>query len=169
MEDFFKGFGIVVGVCVGVVSGALVNLAVQWINEKRLERRLISNLKFELRFDIKKIDQWLSEVTRYRNAVNSNTMGSYFGYFDLSRFISITANAVFASGLLYRHLADDDIGKLQVITGELSPNWESFINNQIVQNRANFVQAAAAQNVDFWERKFQDHRATLEAILSRLP
>lgn len=168
MDDFLNGLGIAVGVFVGVVAGTIVTLSVQWINEKRHDRQLLQNLRLELQFDIKKIDQWLAEMVAYRNAVNANSMQTYLGYFDLSRFVYVTANAMFLAGLLYKYLSDDDIGKLQAITSEFSAYGENYLNNQIAQNRLSFVQAKAAQDVNFWERKFKEHRATLEQILKKI-
>lgn len=168
MDDFLNGLGIAVGVFVGVVAGVFVTLLVQLINEKRRERHLLQSLRFELGMNIKKIDQWLAEIVNYRNAVNANAMQAYFGYFDLSRYVSVIANQLFVSGLLYKHLSDDEIGKLQVIAWELSLPWENSLNNQVAQNRASFVQPKAAQDVNYWERKFKDHKATLQALLSKL-
>lgn len=168
MSELLEGFGIVLGVVAGVVAGTIVAMAVQWVNQKRVERQAVQNLEFGLSLNIDEIDEWLDELAKYRNAVNANALQAYFGYFDLSRFVYVTANQLFISGLLYKYLGRDDIGKLQVITREFSVYGENYLNNQIAQNRANFVQAKAAQDVDFWERKFKEHRAALQGILSKL-
>lgn len=168
MDEFLKGVGICVGVFIGVVAGTLVTLLIQWANEKRLECQLLQRLKFELRLNIRKIDQWLAEMVSYRNAVNANGMQTYFGYFDLSRYVSVMANTMFVSGLIYKYLSDDEIGKLQVITGEFSPGWEAMLNSQVAQNKATFLQTKAAQDVNFWERKFKEHKATLEGMLKKI-
>ncbi|MFQ5647487.1 MAG: hypothetical protein ACE5GM_11205, partial [bacterium] len=46
----------------------------------------------------------LEEITKYRNAVNGETLDMYSGYFDLSDIISVTANAMFIDGLLCKIL-----------------------------------------------------------------
>lgn len=82
MDYILQGFG----VFLGVLAGTAVTLLTQWVIQKRNEAQLLRNLKFEFELDIKKIDSWLEEITRYRNAVNGDALHTYFGYFDLSRF-----------------------------------------------------------------------------------
>ena len=161
MSYVLQGFG----VFLGVLAGAAVTLLVQWVVERRKEKQKVKNLKFELEFDIRKIDKFLDEITRYRNAVNGETLDTYAGYFDLSRIICVTANDMFLSGLLYKYLSHDDIGKLQVIFSEFSINGENYINNQISQNKANFDKKKAVMDVDFWEKKFKEHKQTLQDIV----
>ncbi len=168
MDDFLQGLGIVVGVFVGVVGGTAVVLLTAWVNQRRGENQLVRNLRFEFDLNIKKIDVWLEELTSYRNAVNANNLALYAGYFDLSRIVYVTANNMFVSGALYKYLDHGDIGDLQVITSELSLHGENYMNNQITQNRANFNQAVAAADVDFWERKLKGHRQTFERLHRKL-
>lgn len=155
-------------VFLGVVAGIVVQVGAQRFFEWRAGRQDLNSLKFELRFDIRTIDRWLAEAQRWRNAVNANAMAGYFGYFDLSKFIYVTANKMFVSGALYRLLIDDDIAALQIITTEFSPSWENVLNNEITNMRQNFVQANAVTIVDFWEGKFRAHRDTLNRILNKL-
>ncbi len=168
MDDFLQGFGIVVGVFVGVVGGTGVALLTAWVNQRRNEGQQVKNLKFELGLNIEKIGVWLDEIAKYRNAVNAQALNTYYGYFDLRRFLMVTAQSMLLSGLLYKHLDYDDIGKLQVISSELSDVGETLINREIDEARANFVQADAAEKVNFWELKFNQHRATLQQIADKL-
>lgn len=165
MNYLLQGFG----VFLGVLAGTAVTLLTQWIIQRRRESQKLKNLKFEFELNIKKIDRWLEEITAYRNAVNGDTLHMYAGYFDLSRFVSVTANDMFLTGLLYRYLDHDDIGNLQVLFSEFSLYGENYLNNQIAQNKANFNKAKAVQDVNFWEKKFKDHKKTLEQILKKLP
>ncbi len=169
MDEFYNGLGIAVGVFVGVVGGTGVALVTQWVSQKRSESQQVSNLRFELDLNVKKIDGWLEEITRYRNAVNAQNLNTYFGYFDLSRFLMVTSNNLLYSGLLFKHLDYEDIGKLQVISSELSASGQSVLNNAIEQFKVNFDQAKAAENVNFWEGKFREHKQTLQRILQKLP
>lgn len=168
------------GVFLGVLAGVAITLLVQWIQQKRNENQQAKNLKFELEFNIRKIDQWLEESARYRDALNGDSLQNYFGYFDFSRLISVTTNSLQQSGLLYKRLDHESIGRLQVIFSEFSVQGERYINNQIDQNKTLFLQAVkdgnwinskpiVKQNVDYWEKKFQDHKATLQQIVSDLP
>lgn len=150
---------------------------------RRQETQQTRNLRFELEANTRRIDAWLEELARWRNAVNGDSLHAYFGYFDLSRLLSVTANAMFQSGLLYKKLSHDQIGKLQVIFSEFSLNGEQYINNQITQTRQAFekcradgsmdswssrLKPEAVSTINFWEKKFQDHRLTFNEIARTL-
>lgn len=172
MSYFLQGFG----VFLGVVAGVAITLITQWINERCKESNKVKNLKFEFELNIKKINKWLEELTKYRNAVNGDALYNYFGYFDLSRFVSVTANDMFRSGLLYKYLDHDTIGKLQVIYSEFSLGWENILNQQITHNKTKAAnlndwtrfKGDVVTNVNFWENKFKEHKKTLEDILKKL-
>lgn len=173
MNYFLQGFG----VFLGVIAGVAITLLTQWINEKRKESQKVINLKFEFQLNIKKIDKWLDEITKYRNAVNGDALNSYFGYFDLSRFITVTANDMFLSGLLYKYLDHEALEKLQVIFSEFTLPWETFLNNEITQNRNKAIQdptswpafkSQVVFKVNFWDNKIREHKKTLEDIFKKL-
>ena len=179
MNYFIQGFGVFLGVLAGTAVTVLVGLYFQRRNETQQAR----NLRFELELDIKKIETWLEETKRYRNAVNGDSLHTYFGYFDLSRIVFVTANAMIQSGLLYKKLGHDQIGKLQVISSEFSAFGEQYLSGQLTQTKQLFVQCRtqsqmdqwasefkpeAVALVDFWERKFQEHKRALEEILRSL-
>lgn len=171
MNYFLQGFG----VFLGVIAGVAITLITQWINERYKESNKVKNLKFEFELNIKKINKWLEEFTTYRNAVNGDALYNYFGYFDLSRFVSVTANDMFRSGLLYKYLDHDAIGKLQVIYSEFSPGWEDVLNKQITHYKgvaadlSNWqrLKGSVVANLNFWENKFKEHKKTLEDILKK--
>jgi hypothetical protein len=164
------------GVFFGVIAGIAINLITQWVIEKRKESQKIKNLKFEFELNIKKISKWIKEITDYRNAVNGDALSNYFGHFDLSRFITVTANNMFWSDLLYKYLDHDGIGKLQVIFSEFSPVWEDMLNKQVAQNKGKaadinswpLVKAKVIADINFWESKFEEHKKTLEETLNKL-
>ena len=173
MNYFLQGFG----VFLGVIAGTAVLILLQWINGKVKESQKVKNLKFEFELNIKKIDEWLEEINKYRNAVNGDSLNNYFGYFNLSRFINVTGNDMFLKGLLYKYLDYNDIGKLQAIYSEFTLQGENFLNNQIVQNRNQVLQQPTSWStlknkvvfeVNFWDNKFQEHKKALEDILKKL-
>lgn len=173
IDYIFQGFG----VFLGVVAGVSINLLVQWINERRKELQKVKNLKFEFEINIRKIDGWIDELSKYRNAVNGDALDRYFGYFDLSRFIVPTANDMFFSGLLYKYLDKDDIGRLQIIYTEFSVNGEKILNEQIdffrnkaIGERVNWprLKKEVVGHIDFYDNKFKEHKKTLEYILGKL-
>jgi len=168
MDQFLQGFGIVFGVVAGVVAGTAVTLFTQWVQNKYREDQTVKNLKFECNLNIQKIDKWLEKIGEYRNAVNGDTVESYYGYFDLGKAVSSTADAMFLSGLLYKYLENDEIGQLQTIFTEFSLNGESIINQEIAGNKAKPDKKAAVKTIDFWERKFKKHKKTFEELEKKL-
>lgn len=179
MNYLVQGFG----VFLGVVAGTAVTVLAALYFQRRNETQQTRNLRFELTLDIKKVETWLEEIKRYRDAVNGDSLHTYFGYFDLSRIVSVTANAMFQSGLLYKKLSHDQIGKLQVIFSEFSVHGEQYLGNQLTQTRQLLEQCRssgdmatwsshfkpdAVANVNFWERKFQEHKRSLEEIARSL-
>lgn len=175
MNYFLQGFGVFLGVLAGVV----VTYFAQWVGARFENKQKLKNLKFEINLNLIKIDSWLEKIVKYRNAVNGDALRSFFEYFDLSRFISITANKMFSEGLLYKYWSEETIGELLIIYSEFSLDGERFLNNLVNQDRTNFItaqdkgdlkglaaaKAIAVQNVDFWENKLKKHKRTLQGAL----
>ena len=179
MSYFLQGFGVFLGVLAGTAVTVLTGLYLQ----RRGETQQTRNLRFELELNIRKLQTWREELDRWRNAVNGDSLSNYFGYFDLGRTVSVTANAMFLSGLLYKKLSHEQIGELQEIFSELSPHGEQYINNQVSQGKQAFEQCRSSNTmdlwssqlksgvvgyIDFWERKFNEHQTTLRAIVASL-
>jgi hypothetical protein len=175
MNYILQGFG----VFLGVIAGTAVTVLTSIVLARRQETQQMRNLRFELDANIRKIDTWIEELGRWRNAVNGDSLHTYFGYFDLNRLLSVTANAMYQSGLLYSKLSHDHIGKLQIIFSEFSLHGEQYINNQITQGRqalekcrtdgelkawSSRLKPEAVGTVNFWEKKFQEHRRALDEI-----
>lgn len=164
MTYFLQGFG----VFLGVIAGIAINIGVQRYLAWRDQKQKVENLKFELDFNTRKLDGFLQELVKYRNAVNAESMNTYFTYFDLSRIISATAYNMLYSGLLYKYLSYEAIAQLQAILSGLSVQNENFMNQQILQNKLNFQKQKAAADVDYWEHTFKDYKKTLEEIKAKL-
>jgi len=164
MDYLLQGFG----VFLGVIAGTFVVILVQKFTVWRQEEQKVKNLKFELDLNIKKIDGFLEKLTNYRNKANSDNLSNFFDYFDLSRTIWITTNNMFYSGLLYKYLEYEDIGKLQVVISEFSIYWENIINGRVEQNKKNLDRQKAIKDIDFWENKFKRHKKSLDEILKKL-
>jgi hypothetical protein len=179
MSYFFQGLG----VFLGVLAGTFVTILVHLYFQRRAETQQTRNLKFELDLNMRKIDAWLEELARCRNAVNGDSLHAYFGYFDLSKSVSITASEMLQSGLLYKKLSHEQIGQLQVVFSDLSFKGEQFMNawlDQIKQEFArcktenqidqwsNCYKPEAVRYVDYWEGKFRSHQRTLRDIVNTL-
>lgn len=171
--------GSAVGAFLGVIAGTLITILAARLWERRAYRQQVRNLVFELRLNIKKIDRWLSEITKYRNAVNGDSLHTWFGYFDLGKASYPTANDMFRTGLLYKALSHEHIEALQSTVAELSPAGEKYMNEQLANRRSEFEDAQrkhdthywlniakpeAVRTADFWEKKMNDHRSILDEI-----
>ena len=170
-------------VFLGVLAGTVVTILAQWFFASRAETQQTKNLKFELELNKAKIDTWLEELEKYRHAVNGDALHNWSGYFDLGKVVSVTATAMFASGLLYEALDKDDIAALQELFHELSPAGEQYINNRLGEYRRTFTTCRAkslmndwvqihkpdaVSQADFWEKKFCDHRKKVQEIIGKL-
>ena len=179
MSDLLQGIGSVVGVFLGVVAGTAITILVQRFQERRSRDQQKRNLRFELLLNSRKIDGWLEELGRYRNAVNGDNLDNWSGYLDLSKTLTATANAMLASGLLYDTLTHQHVENLQLVYWELSLATEDYMNKQFLAAKNTFNQLrkeknsllwlhsakpAAVQLADFWENKLRNHRAILEEI-----
>ena len=116
------------GIAGGLIAGVLVSLLVKFYQQRRKEVEQTRNLRFELELNVTKIMAWLEEIGKYRNAVNGDSLHNYFGYFDLSRALFVTANQMLQSGLLYKKLSHDEVGQLQNIAVDLSLSGEQLLS-----------------------------------------
>ena len=180
MDYFLHGFGVFLGVLAGTTVTVLAGIFFQRRNQKQEAR----NLRLEFELNILRIDGWLDDLKRYRNALNGDSLHTYIGYFDLSKVVSATANAMFQSGMLYKKLSLGQIGKLQVLFANFSFAGEQVMNNQLTEAKQAFEECRSSNNMerwttqlkpeavghlDFWEETFKEHRNTLDQIVRSLP
>ena len=135
------------GVFLGVIAGTAVTLLVQYLIQYKDIQQQTKNLKFELELNVGKIDAWLDELGKYRNAVNGDALHNYFGYFDLSRTVSNTTSTMFISGRLYKKLTHDQIGQLQAVFSTLSFNGERYMNEQVTTRIRMFNACRAEESI----------------------
>lgn len=181
LSQFLQGLGLFTGVFLGVIAGVAITFVVERIKEKRNWKQELKNLRFELDTNIVKIEGWLQEVGKWRNAVNGDNFAMYYGYFNLSSAIIATTNTLFMAGRLYDALPNEHITKLQEVFKDLSIIGEQYLNNQIAQKKQLLAQLNTSGNqvewhrslkqqcileIDFWEAKFKAHRDAL-AIVSK--
>jgi hypothetical protein len=169
MSYFLQGFG----VFLGVLAGTAITILTKLFFIRRTEIRNLENLKFEIEFNIKRIDKWLIEIRKYRNAVNGDSLSDYYGYFDLASFLSPTLNNMYNNGSLYKYFNHDDIETLQEIYSEFSEGMEDNLNNQIEKNKEYpkedwpIHKPEIVQQIDVWEDTFIEHKKSLQDIVKR--
>ncbi len=163
---------IFLGILSGIIAGIIINLVIASIIKKNSEKQSIKNLKFEIEYNIKKIDKSLEELINYRNQNNADNINNYFGYFPISKVILTTAKQMFNSGLIYKFLNHDFVEKLQNFSIDFSLGTENFMNNQIKYNQSNYtlpnIKIIANDQITFWEGKFKENKRNLEEIKNKL-
>ncbi len=156
------------GVFAGIIAGVTINLIINSIKLKIIKIDWKKNLKFEISYNIEKLDSFLEEINTYRNMTNGDSLLYYFGYFKLSSVLLSTINQSFNSGLIYKYLKKEDVRKLQNFVSEFSIYSEKYINDQINFNKHRCIQKGAKQeivkDIDFWEKKFKDYKKFLASL-----
>jgi hypothetical protein len=177
LPAYFEGLGSFTGNFLGVIAGIATTLGVQSISKLQSKKALLQNFVFELTLNKDKMEKWILETTDYRNAVNGDALGNYFGYFNLSSFLGVIANQIHNSGDVYNILTREQFKQLQVVFNEMT--WEVAINKQISDNRDYFI---ANQNTPNWltkkpeivgqinhlEQKFRSHINVINTIIEHI-
>lgn len=134
MQYFYQGFWIFIGIVAGIGVNILTQKIINWKNEKNI----LKNFKFEIDFNVKKINRFLEYLRDYRDCVNGDSLNKFTKYFDLSRVIFGTTNNMLFSGLLYKYLSDENVENILIMTSQFTLYWENQINSNIGQHIANF-------------------------------
>jgi len=167
---FMQGFWLFVGIVVGIIVNVTTQKYLSW----RSEVQLVKNFKFEIKYNIKKIEIFESYVRRLRDLINGDNIKNFFYYFDLTKVIFNSANHMYYSGLLYRYLDDENVGKFLDTSSRFNQGWETLANNQVNDLKTkfitnnNYVKQEAIDLVDYWENFFSSHKKVLQDLL-KLP
>lgn len=167
MQYFLQGLGVAVGLIGGIIVWIIYHL---WARS-RGEKILLRNVAFEFRMNIKQIDTLLDELNKCRTAVGAQTLRTYLGYFDLSRCNWIATSGMFSSGLIYKHFKEGDIDKLLGMFPALRVEMSDYMNRTIRDYKeatAPRIAERVISNIDFWEKKFKDHKKELEEMMKKL-
>lgn len=170
----YEGIIYGISVFVGIIAGIGVTIGVDFVKEKRQNVHDKSNLIFETRCNLSKIEKWLELIVELRNTVNSDRIFQFNGYFNLSSAIFVTMNKLFQEGKLYTYLSYSSIEKLQENETYLSLAGENMLFNQIAQHKQAMmngyqnVKQVAANDVDFWEKVLKQCKNNFKDILKEL-
>lgn len=175
MQYFVQGLGVAVGVVIGTIVGTIINLALFKYGAYTLKKQRVKNLEFEFRFNIRKIDDFINELVKYRNAVNGDNLNKYYGYFNLAAVIYPTMNAMYNDGSLYDYVDYEDIVKLQQFVAHYSLTFQERLNYQInwakrkqKQSGEQYTKAEIVSDIDFWDNIFDEDKNSLNTILKKL-
>ena len=171
MENFMKGLGNFVGFVIGIFFGALVTILVSEIRTLINKRQRLKNLKFELDFNIQKMDEFLKELSEFREASDKNRLDEYDGYFTLSRVIYPTAQAMYYDGSLYKYCGHDDIIDLLRFFDVYTQRTQGFFNQRIRESIKRYKEKPKKdtfQWLDEWDDTFTNDRKALRRIVKKL-
>jgi hypothetical protein len=115
--DFWATF---LGAAFGVVAGTLVQFGTQYLFNHFTGKEQRSALKKEMQANLALVSDLKAEATRFRNAINGDSLNKYFGFFNFERGLFIQSTALMNSGKLYKWFSIDDLRKLQVISTKLT-------------------------------------------------
>jgi len=167
-------WGLFFGVLAGILAGIGINIGIDFVRKCIVKKKIIKNLKFEIDFNIEKINSFLEELDKYRDKVTGDSLSSYFGYFNLSKVILTTLVQMFFTGEIYNNLDNnEDIRKLQNFSSDFSSGTEQYMNNQINWNRTNIqtnpsVKQFAMGGIEYWRSKFNENKKNLQSIKAKL-
>lgn len=179
IPNYITGLGSFTGTILGVIAGVAITYTVQHIGEKNKTKQLISNFKKELNINKSMIENWLTELTTYRNSVNGDSLANYYGYYQLSSFLGVVANQIHASGVIYTVLSEEEFKNIQIVYNELTLASEQFLNNEINNFKIQFKtiehkewvknnKPAVVDHINFWEKKFKEHIQTINKTVEKL-
>jgi len=194
MQYFYQG----VWIFIGIVAGITVNFCTQKVISWRNEKNILKNFKFEIEYNIKKIEKFIEYLRDFRDCINGDVLNNFVKYFDLSRLVFNTTNGMLYNGLLYKYLSNEDVENVLVIISQFTLVWENQINNAISQQKNNFNLDRESDNqaniidglstgtisanqlvryyskeeaislVVFWDNFFKKHRRDLQKIKTNL-
>ena len=164
MDYFLQGFSIFLGVIAGTAVTILTQKFILWHEEKQK----IANLKFEITFNIKKIDRWMESLTGYRNAVNGDAITTWAEYLDLSRIVKSTLEDMIQSGLIYKKMSSDSVSHLLLFLSSFTQSAELVYNQQIISQRQSFNKQRAIIEISLLEKLFKENKKNLETVLQSL-
>jgi len=194
MQYFYQGVWIFIGIVVGIAVNFFTQKIINWRNEKNI----LKNFKFEIDYNIKKIDKFIEYFRDFRDCVNGDVFNNFTKYFDLSRLVFNTTNIMLFNGLLYKYLSNENVENILVVISQFTLGWENQLNNAISQQKNNFnldrESEHEANRIDslitgsipttslvryyskentislaiFWENFLKDHRRNLKKIQTDL-
>lgn len=123
------------GVFAGVIAGVFITLLIDAVKKYYAQKRLISNLKFEIDFNLKKIDTFFGELKKYREHINGESPYEYFGVFHLKGLLKTTLKQMFSDRSLYKYFDNKNIGRLQLFYEDFQPDLEISVNEEIKRFR----------------------------------
>lgn len=128
-------WNVFLGVFAGIVAGIIINIAIEEIRNYKISRRMKRNLKFEIEFNIIKINSFLADLKGYREHINGDSPYEYFETLNFSGLLKTTLQQMFSDRSVYKVFNIDNIGKLQTFMADFQPDTVASINDPIKEIR----------------------------------
>ena len=180
LPSFFEGLGIAVGVVAGIVAGTVITILVNKKANAEVKTHAVRALKFELEYNINKVDEFLNELNRYKASVIEGhvSMSQYFGFFRFSDIFNAASVQLYQNGFLAKHLTIEQVAKLQDAIYALSVSGQQFLNSNVEKNRVEatvspenwevVTKQRALNEIRYWEDKFQEHKSSFQDVIESL-
>lgn len=150
-----------IGAFLGVIAGTFISYGITLLIERRTTRQRKDNFQFEVEYNLRQVERWITDVSDFRNAINGQALNLWAKWLDFGKVMRGSGDEMFRSGLIYKFLTHDQIANLQSFYGDFSEPFEQFVNQQISQFRQNFVQADAIKLAQYLEDRLRKSRKSL--------
>ncbi|MBN2140573.1 MAG: hypothetical protein JW718_06150 [Desulfovibrionaceae bacterium] len=157
------------GAFFGVVAGLFVNIGTSFYIKRYELKQQVENAKFELEFTLRKIDEWLEFVKKFKECVAAETPDLFYYYFDLTKAPAPAFNNLFQSGKLYKYFDYESIAKILKVGSKLTVEHENIMNNRARELLKNFNKHEASKEANYWEHLFLEDSKMLQEVLSKFP
>ncbi len=156
------------GVFAGIIAGIAINFAIEALRNYKINRKMVRNLKFEIEFNIKKIDSFLDDLKRYRQHINSDSPYEYFGILEFSGLLKTTLQQMFLDRSVYKLFGYENIGRLQTFMADFQSGAVAMIKEIIDKFRecqdVDKMRRAANKFSDYIEEGLKATKNNLETV-----
>ncbi len=155
-------------VFVGIIAGTLVTLFTSLILVRLKKKKIKKNIKFEISFNIEKIQKWKGLLDEVLVASNSDSIKDCFVFFNFQEIILWTVNKTISDGTLYDYIDQESIITLQTLSGFCTAFSSKRINDEIRKFKNSPDKAGVAKMVKLWKAMLDKHKTNLKQIESKL-
>jgi len=160
------------GVFAGIIAGVGIHLGIDLVRNLITRKKTRENLKFEIDFNVKKLDLFLGELRTFNDKVNADSIQDYLGYIGLSKRITTTIIQMFFDRSIYKVLKYEEIGKLQSFTSFYNIDTERLLNDQIRWGKEHAddpqIKQKAHKTIEFWKFIFEGSKKDLQEVKAKL-
>lgn len=156
------------GVFAGIIAGIAINLVIEALRNHRVNVKMVKNLKFEIEFNIKKIDKYLDDLKLYREHIKGDSPNEYFQTLEFSGLLKTTLQQMFLDRSIYKLFGYEDIGRLQVFAADFQSDTLTSMKDAIstiskIQD-VDKMRGVANKLSDYLEGGLKGAKNNLEAI-----